>query len=102
VNKIIVIGLGPGDENDLTLGADKNLKENRNTYLRTEKHPTVSYLKKQGIKYETYDYIYEREDEFKNVYKSIAEDLIEKSNNYGIINYCVPGHPLIAERKSKA
>lgn len=98
MNKIVVIGLGPGDEDALTLGAVKNLGEKRKTYLRTEKHPTVSYLSKEGIEYETYDYIYDSKEEFSEVYSSIVEDLIEKSKEYGIINYCIPGHPLIAEK----
>lgn len=98
MNKIVVIGLGPGDENALTLGAVRKLNEKRKTYLRTEKHPTVSYLETEGIVYETYDYIYDSVEQFEDVYRSIAEDLIEKSIEYGIINYCVPGHPLIAEK----
>jgi tetrapyrrole methylase family protein / MazG family protein len=98
LNKIVVIGLGPGDENALTLGAVRNLEKKRKTYLRTEKHPTVSYLEGEGIKYETYDHVYDSEEQFEDVYMSIAEDLIKKSEEYGTINYCVPGHPLIAEK----
>ncbi|OHW61760.1 nucleoside triphosphate pyrophosphohydrolase/pyrophosphatase MazG [Andreesenia angusta] len=98
MNKIVVIGLGPGAEDALTLGAAKNLREKRKTYLRTEKHPTVSYLKREEIEYETYDKVYDSKEEFEDVYSSIVEDLIEQSDKYGTINYCVPGHPLIAEK----
>lgn len=99
MGKIVVIGLGPGDENLLTLEAVEHLKtEDRETHLRTVFHPTVSYLDKQGIAYESYDYMYEKQEDFADVYRGIAEDLVSVSKTKGLINYCVPGHPLIAEK----
>ena len=38
---------------------------------------------------------------FDDVYKSIAEDLIQKHEMYGDIIYGVPGHPLVAETSVK-
>lgn len=99
MNKIVVIGLGPGDENLLTLEAINHLRsKGRETYLRTEFHPTVSFLSKENIEYESYDYMYEKSQEFSEVYRGIADDLVLKSKSKAIINYCVPGHPLIAEK----
>lgn len=96
--KICIIGLGPGDINSLTLGAVEKINDGNRVYLRTEKHPTVEYLKKKEIEYSTYDFIYDEEEEFSRVYEKICYDLIQNAEKYGIINYCVPGHPLVAER----
>ena len=40
-----IMGLGPGAYEALTIGALKELKNNKNIYFRTEKHPTVDFLK---------------------------------------------------------
>ena len=98
MGKINILGLGPGDVDCLTLGVIKKLESGIKNYLRTEKHPTVSYLKENNIPYESYDYVYEREDEFKDVYEYIVEDLVNKSKEFNEINYLVPGSPMIAER----
>ena len=42
---IKIVGLGPGSPDALTIGAVKALEESENLYFRTEKHPTVDYLK---------------------------------------------------------
>ena len=76
MGKIVVIGLGPGDIGSLTLEAVERLKSGNKVILRTEKHPTVEYLKKNNIKYETYDYMYEKWDDFEEVYKNITKDLV--------------------------
>ena len=98
---IKVVGLGPGSIDSLTIGTLEILKNSKNIYLRTEKHPTVDYLKKLGIEFETYDNRYEENNNFDDVYRSIAEDLIDKHKLYGEIIYGVPGHPLVAETSVK-
>jgi tetrapyrrole methylase family protein/MazG family protein len=98
---IKVVGLGPGAIESLTIGTLNILKENGNIYLRTEKHPTVEYLNSIGIKYKTYDDKYEQYDNFDDVYRSIAEDLIKEHEIFGDIIYGVPGHPLVAETSVK-
>ena len=47
---IKIVGLGPGSPDALTIGAVKALEESKNLYFRTEKHPTVDYLK-NGLKF---------------------------------------------------
>ena len=61
----------------------------------------MDYLKSIGIQFETYDDRYEEYNNFDDVYKSIAEDLIQKHEIYGDIIYGVPGHPLVAETSVK-
>lgn len=93
-----IMGLGPGAYEELTIGALKELKNNKNIYFRTEKHPTVDFLKDEGIKFESYDHAYEKYDSFDDVYKYIAEDLITKIKDDEDLIYAVPGHPLVAEK----
>ena len=95
MGKINIVGLGPGDESLISQGVLDILKSSSRIYLRTEKHPTVDKLKK-SIKYTNLDYFYDNEDNFENVYKQIAEFIIEKSNE-GDLVYAVPGHPRVAE-----
>src|SRR3712207_3465167 len=95
---IKILGLGPGDKDSLTLGTIENLKNCENVFLRTEKHPTVEYLRELGIKFATYDNAYETNESFDDVYKSIAEDIISKAKHFEEIVYAVPGHPLVAEK----
>lgn len=98
MGKIIVIGLGPGDPDLLTIGAVKALKKGYKIYLRTEKHPTVSFFHENNIEFESYDFMYEKGEDFDVIYENIAKDLVKKSEEHGIIIYCVPGHPLVAEK----
>ena len=95
---INIIGLGPGSKESITLGTIDSLKTVDKVFLRTEKHPTVEYINKLGITYETFDGEYEVGESFDDVYTSIAKSLIEASKNYSDIIYAVPGHPLVAEK----
>ncbi|NFE80382.1 nucleoside triphosphate pyrophosphohydrolase [Clostridium sporogenes] len=95
---INIIGLGPGSKESITLGTIDSLKTVDKVFLRTEKHPTVEYINKLGITYETFDGEYEVGESFDDVYNSIAKLLIEASKDYSDIIYAVPGHPLVAEK----
>ena len=98
MGKIYILGLGPGDVDALTLGVVNRIKSGDRNYLRTGNHPTVKYFKDNNIGYESYDYVYENQENFENVYNHIVEDLINKSKEYNTINYLVPGNPMVAEK----
>ena len=97
MGKIFVIGLGPGRIDSLTLGAVERINGGERNYLRTEKHPTVDYFKENNIPYKSFDYIYDKEEDFEKVYKQIVEELISESTR-GDLNYFVPGNPLVSEK----
>lgn len=94
MGKIIIIGMGPGDKDYLTLEAFEKIKNGNNIYLRTAWHGVAEYLTSQQINFYNYDYVYEEKDSFDDVNKFICDDLVQKSQKYGEINYCVPGNPL--------
>jgi tetrapyrrole methylase family protein/MazG family protein len=95
---IKIVGLGPGAPEALTLGTLSILKGNNNVFLRTEKHPTVNYLKELNISFQTYDSAYESYESFDEVYEFISRDIMEKHKELREIIYAVPGHPFVAEK----
>ena len=95
---IKIIGLGPGAKDALTIGALEVLKSATKLYIRTEKHPTVEYIKTLGIDFVSFDDKYERADSFDEVYGLIVKSLMLEHTKYGNIAYAVPGHPLVAEK----
>lgn len=98
MGKIYIIGLGPGNVDSLTLGAVERIISGDKNFLRTENHPTIQYFKDKNIPYKTYDYLYDREENFDMVYEGIVKELIYESTKGGDINYFVPGNPMVAEK----
>lgn len=96
--KIKVVGLGPGDMGSLTLETLELLKKGP-TVLRTEIHPCVQALKEQGVEYESFDSLYQEEENFDRLYEKIADLLIERvrKTDEDLI-YAVPGNPMFAEK----
>ena len=97
MKKIIVVGLGAGDLDQLPLGVYKLLKSGIPVYLRTKEHPVVAELVKEGFQYQSFDSVYERQEQFEDVYEEICETLLSNQDHDELI-YAVPGHPLVAER----
>ena len=95
---IKIVGLGPGAPEALTIGAVKTLEESSNLYFRTEKHPTVDYLRGRLKEFKTCDNYYEEGSSFDEVYQNIANDIIEEYKKNNDLVYAVPGHPLVAEK----
>ncbi|HYP40995.1 MAG TPA: nucleoside triphosphate pyrophosphohydrolase, partial [Chloroflexia bacterium] len=96
--QIVVAGLGPGAWEQVTLEVKALLDTASTIYLRTRTHPTASHLPAH-LDVRTFDYLYEREEQFERIYQQIAEELISlaSSGTSDRIIYCVPGHPAIGE-----
>lgn len=94
---IKIIGLGAGELDQLPLGVYKTLKSSDEIYVRTNQHPVVADLLAEGIQINSFDSIYEKHDQFEQVYQEIVEMLIQKSK-LGQVVYAVPGHPMVAEK----
>ena len=111
--EIIVVGLGPGDPNQITLEAWKLLTApGASVHVRTRQHPTLEGLP-MYVKLTTFDHIYESTKKLEDVYPQIADELFEKATaaaaaaadadadasdeNDGRIVYAVPGDPCVAE-----
>ena len=94
---IKIIGLGAGDLNQLPLGVYRLLNDAKHVFLRTKEHPVIHELATEGLKYTSFDEVYERHDSFESVYTEIVQILTEANKKDNII-YAVPGHPMVAER----
>ncbi|NTW05647.1 MAG: nucleoside triphosphate pyrophosphohydrolase [Peptococcaceae bacterium] len=96
-NMITLVGLGPGDPGMISLAAMEALTESTCLWLRTSVHPSVDWLRKKELKFETFDLIYQEAKDFQEVYRKIANRVIEIGKNRDIV-YALPGHPLMAEK----
>ncbi|MFK2826957.1 nucleoside triphosphate pyrophosphohydrolase [Bacillus sp. B190/17] len=99
IPSITIIGLGAGDINQLPLGVYRLLLQSTHIFARTLDHPVITELEKEeGIRFESFDSIYEKHDQFEAVYEEIASILTDQARKYGDIVYAVPGHPIVAEK----
>lgn len=103
---ITLIGLGPGDVEGLSRGAEQALREGSEQQqagvgrlvLRTGRHPVVETLREWGLVFETFDTLYETASDFQPLYADIAEQVLASAQREGRnVFYAVPGHPLVAE-----
>lgn len=98
---ITVVGLGPGSKDMLTLGVIENLKNSNNVYLKTSKYPNAKYLESVGIKFKSYDHMYEDRNNFSIADKSIAKNLIKAYYKCNDLVYAVPENPCKGEESVK-
>ncbi|MFD1778977.1 nucleoside triphosphate pyrophosphohydrolase [Fredinandcohnia salidurans] len=97
---ITVIGLGAGDLSQLPLGIYRKLLAAEHLYLRTKEHPVIKELEAEGISYRSFDDIYEKHEQFEDVYDEIVDILREEAKTKEIV-YAVPGHPMVAEKTTQ-
>ena len=93
---LTIAGLGPGSLEQLPLGTWQLMKDHPAVWLRTEKHPLVDDLKSQGIRFQTFDHLYETKETFEGVYREIVRQVLTMAAE-GDLLYAVPGHPNVAE-----
>lgn len=93
---ITVVGLGPGNPGQLTLEAREALEGASRLFLRTEIHPTTAAMRRWGLRWESFDPLYQSGATFSEVYARIAERLLSEGREADLV-YAVPGHPLVAE-----
>ncbi len=94
---LTLIGLGAGDAETLSRGAEKALRQSSGRLiLRTARHPVVAALQEWGIAFESLDGMYEAASDFASLYVQIADVVMARARS-GDIAFAVPGHPLFAE-----
>ena len=92
--RVVVVGLGPGDDSLVTTATLAEIARIPVRFLRTERHPS-SHLVPGAT---TFDHVYDSAPSFEDVYRTIADDLASAAAAHGEILYAVPGSPLILER----
>ncbi|MCL2498155.1 MAG: nucleoside triphosphate pyrophosphohydrolase [Symbiobacteriaceae bacterium] len=98
---IHLLGLGCGNSADLTLKTVELLQSGLPVFLRTVNHPTVSWLREQGVVFTSFDSFYQEAENFTSLYQDIATKIISEAVKLGELIYGVPGHPLVAEQVSQ-
>ncbi|MCW5879179.1 MAG: nucleoside triphosphate pyrophosphohydrolase [Anaerolineales bacterium] len=93
---ITLLGLGPGNPNQITREAWDVLSSVPEVYLRTSRHPLVSAFP-ASLKVHSFDPIYESEAQFEAVYARIVAEVLELGARPGGVVYAVPGAPFVAE-----
>jgi tetrapyrrole methylase family protein/MazG family protein len=93
---ITLLGLGPGNPNQLTREAGELLSSADEVWLRTRQHPAVSALP-SSVNLHSFDELYENGETFDQVYDTIVEKVLELGRRPGGVVYAVPGHPFVAE-----
>lgn len=92
--RIIVVGLGPGNASLVTSDTMTVIEKSQHRFLRTTQHPSASLVPNA----QSFDSIYESSESFDDVYKTIAEHLVEAAREHQEVLYAVPGSPLVLER----
>ncbi len=96
MNKLTIMGLGPGSKKFITLDVYNKLMESKKVYLRTAKHPIVKELQKY-TSFESFDDYYEKYETFEEVYENISKEILKKLEIEDVV-YAVPGNPFVAEK----
>ena len=93
---ITLLGLGPGNPDQLTREAWNVLSSADEVWLRTRQHPTISALP-STLSVHSFDDLYENGESFEQVYETIVEKILELGGRPQGVIYAVPGHPFVAE-----
>lgn len=93
---ITLLGLGPGNPDQLTREAWDVLSSADEVWLRTRQHPTVNALP-PSVNLHSFDELYENGESFEQVYDTIIEKVLELGRRPDGVIYAVPGHPFVAE-----
>ncbi len=92
--RIVVVGLGPGGHDHVTVETNEEIARATHRYLRTSIHPSADLVPDAT----TFDHLYDAADTFDDVYIEIANTLVAAAGEHGEILYAVPGSPLVLER----
>jgi tetrapyrrole methylase family protein/MazG family protein len=90
---VVVVGLGPGGPDLLTVGATAAIERAPLRFVRTTRHPSASVAEPAT----SFDALYEQAEVIDDVYTGIVEALVSAATEHGEVLYAVPGSPVVAE-----
>ena len=91
---VVVVGLGPAGPELLTAAAREAIERVPGRFLRTARHPAAAAVPEAV----SFDAFYESAETLEQVYRGIADALVEAAEAEGAVLFAVPGSPLVAER----
>jgi len=92
--RVVVVGLGPGDERFVTADTLATIAAIPHRFLRTTRHPSAHVVPDA----DSFDAVYEVADTFADVYATITDRLVGAAHEHGEVLFAVPGSPLVLER----
>jgi tetrapyrrole methylase family protein / MazG family protein len=92
VGRIVVAGLGPAGAGLRTAETDAALARIATVYQRTVHHPGAL----DGVA--SFDHLYDAAASMEDVYRAIADALVDAARHHDEVLYLVPGSPVVAER----
>ncbi len=95
--EIIIIGLGTGDQRQVTGEAKFYLQSDRPIFYRTLKHPAAAYFAAGKHNARSFDSLYNQSENFEEVYRAITKKLLLAVQRYQQVCYAVPGNPSVGE-----
>ena len=98
MGRLHVVGMGPGDWEEMSIASWQLLQRGYPLLLRTAQHPVAQALTRHGIAWTSCDDLYEAGDSFDTVYEAIWQRLQQWLQEHAEVVYAVPGHPLVGER----
>lgn len=93
--RITIVGLGPGNPEQLTVEARRVLADAPEVWFRTLRHPTLEGLEVRASR--SFDDLYDSLDSFEAVYDAIVERCWGLAARDEGLVYAVPGDPMVAE-----
>lgn len=90
MGKITVVALGAGEPGKLTLEAIELMEKAPCVIARTMRHGAIPYLQGRGIVFESLDDLYDQSEDFDQLNRLAAEELIKKAEQTDLV-YAVPG-----------
>ncbi len=87
--RLVVVPLGPGDPDLLTVRSLNLLRSAKFLFLRTARHPVAAWLDQQGISYTSLDSLYDSCETFEEMNREITNRLLQEAAHHRVI-YAVP------------
>ncbi|MEY2475334.1 MAG: tetrapyrrole methylase family protein / MazG family protein [Actinomycetota bacterium] len=94
MGRVVVVGLGPGDADLMTVGTMDAIAAASHRFVRTARHPAAAAVPDAR----SFDDVYEQASSLDEVYTSIVDRLVAAAASHGEVLYAVPGSPAVAER----
>ena len=93
---VIILGLGPGAPEQLTLEAWHILEASDELYVRTAQHPVIPHLP-ATLRVRSFDHLYEELPTSEAIYTAIAQEVVRLGQRPQGVVYGVPGHAWMVE-----
>jgi tetrapyrrole methylase family protein/MazG family protein len=94
MSRVVVVGLGPGDADLMTVGTVDAIASVAMRFVRTSRHPAAAAVPNAA----SFDAVYDAAAAMDDVYEGIVDRLVQASSRHGEVLYAVPGSPAVAER----